>query len=180
MLTGFDEEVYDTLHAAQIAAARSRARRVEPAHLLFALLADDAAPAAELLRRAGADPQMARALVTGVATRAPGPLDESDTTDADYEPDYDRDVRRVLERAMALAQQLKHAAVGDVHVVVALLGALRRSGLTRVFRRGPSNVASDALHASGLTLDGALPHLEALAPRDHPDPDSIHWRRRQN
>ena len=179
MLTGFDEEVYDTLHAAQFAAARSHARRVEPAHVLFALLADDAAPAAELLRRAGADIGMARALVAGVAARAPGSADDSDTPDADAEPDYDRAVRQVLERAIALAQKLKHNAVGDVHLVLALLVAPRRSGLARVLRRAPTNVARDALHAAGLTVEAALPHVEALAPHDLPDPDSIHWRRRQ-
>ena len=180
MLTGFDEEVYDTLHAAQFAAVRSRARRVEPAHLLFALLADDAAPAAELLRRAGADPAMARGLVAGRAAPFPAPTDDSDAPDADYEPDYDRDVRRILRRAMALAQHLKHNAIGDVHLVLALMGAPPRSALARVFRRGPSTVAHDALHASGLTLQAALAHVEALAPRDPPDSNSIHWRRRQN
>ena len=180
MLTGFDEEVYDTMHAAQVAAARARARRVGPAHLLFALLADDAAPAPELLRRAGADPEMARALVAGVATRAPAPTDHADTPSADHEPDYDRDVRRVLERAFRLALTLKHNAIGDVHLVLALLGTPARSGLTRVFRRASSNVARDALHASGLTVQAALRHVEALAPRDSPDSNSIHWRRRQN
>ncbi len=180
MLTGFDEEVYDTLHAAQFAAARSRARRVEPEHVLFALLADDAAPAAELLRRAGADPGMARALVARVAARSPASPDDSDTPRSDHAPDYDRDVRRVLERAMALAHELKHNTIGDVHLVLALLGAPRRSGLARIFRRAPDSIARDALHASGLTVEAALAHVEALAPHDPPSPDSIHWRRRQS
>ena len=180
MLTGFDEEVYDTMHAAQIAAARAGARRVEPAHVLFALLADDTAPAAELLRRARADVGKARALVAGISARSLRPTGDSNTPGADYEPDYDRDVRRVLERAMALAQQLKHNAIGDVHLVVALLGVPRRSSLTRIFGRVRNTVARDALLASGLTLEAALAHVEALAPHEPPDPDSIHWRRRQN
>jgi ATP-dependent Clp protease ATP-binding subunit ClpA len=180
MRAGFDEEVYDTLHAAQIAAARAGARHVAPVHVLFALLADDAGTAPELLRRAGADPAMARALITAAATRAAAGRDEAAAPD--HAPDYDRDVHRILERAMALARELHHAVVGDAHLLLALLGEPRRSGvLVRLFRRPePTPIARDALEASGLTPRAALAHLGDLAPHDRPDANSIQWRRRQN
>jgi ATP-dependent Clp protease ATP-binding subunit ClpB len=125
----FSERARGFIQAAQTIALRESHQRVVPEHLLKALLDDDQGLAANLIKRAGGDPEVALAAVDRALAKEPkvegGQLH------------LDTQTAKVLAEAEKLAKQAGDSYVTVERLLTAL--AVTKSG------------ANDALKAAGVT-----------------------------
>ncbi len=129
--------------AAQLAGARGNPE-VVPAHLLLALLAQDAGIAPRLVARAGAD-------AAAVAREAEAVLENLPAARGGAEATPSRGFRSVLERAAAVAPQFQDEYVSVEHLLLGLasVDSSARETLTR------HGVTSDTLLAAIRDLRGS-------------------------
>src|SRR6476659_8047716 len=122
------------LQAAQTIAVREHHQRIEPAHLLKALLDDEQGMAAGLIRTAGGDSQAARREVDAIVAKIPA-VTGSGATQA---PALDGDAIRVLDQAEQIAKKARDSYVTVERILLAMAlaktsdvgGALAKAGVT--------------------------------------------------
>jgi ATP-dependent Clp protease ATP-binding subunit ClpB len=151
------------LQAAQTIAVREHHQRIEPAHLLKALLDDDQGMAAGLIDAAGGDGKAARREADALVAKIPT-VTGSGATQA---PGMDGDVIRILDQAAEIAKKAGDSYVTVERILLAMAlakgtdvgSALEKAGLT------PNNLnaAIDRLRG-GRTADtqGAEDRYDAL------------------
>jgi ATP-dependent Clp protease ATP-binding subunit ClpB len=124
-LEKFTDRAKGFLQSAQTVAIRMNHQRITPEHLLKALLEDSEGMAAQLIQRAGGDPQIAVTEVDKALAKIPGVSGGG----AQSTPGLDNDAVRVLDQAEKLATKAGDSFVPVQRIVQALaLGTTNAAG----------------------------------------------------
>lgn len=160
----FSESARQALSAARREAARRGAPVVGPEHLLLGVLGQESSLAAAALAALGLDPA---ALRQRLDQQLPAGREQASDTVADLP--FSHASKRVLEAAMAIAQELRHLYVGGEHLLLGVL-AEQENQVLAVAADRPS-LGADVLRDNAVTL-AALRRIVARLVEEA-DPDAV-------
>ena len=139
----FTQKSIEAVEAAQNLAAQNGNQQIEQEHMLLALLEQENGLAGELVRKAGASPELLTEQLRGAIDRM---VKLSGTDGRVY---LSRDLDRALQEAEALASRMKDEYVSVEHIV---LGILER----------PSDGMKNILKNAGLTKDKFMSAVKSV------------------
>ena len=139
----FTQKSIEAVEAAQNLAAQNGNQQIEQEHMLLALLEQENGLAGELVRKAGASPELLTEQLRGAIDRM---VKLSGTDGRVY---LSRDLDRALQEAEALASRMKDEYVSVEHIVLGII-------------EHPSDGMKNILKNAGLTKDKFISAVKSV------------------